>query len=280
MIWLSGIIKTFPARKGEEPFKAIDNVTLTINKGEFVSLLGPSGCGKSTLLNMIAGFEKPSEGEIEVNGIKVSQPGPDRVVVFQDHALFPWLTVLDNVAFGLRSKRISKKKQRETAMEYIKLVHLSRFADRYPHELSGGMKQRAALARALAMEPDILLMDEPFAALDEQTRLILHMELEDIWMKTGTTILFITHNIREAVMLSDRVLVMETRPGRIKEEFRVPALRPHDSSDPLIHEVESKIMTVLQDELEKVVREELGDEYHFKKDRILGAAGGDLGAGI
>ena len=204
MIEIKGVSKTFVQRLGGN-YQALDNITLTIEKGEFVSLLGPSGCGKSTVLNLVAGFDTQSDGIIQVNGKKVTGAGADRVVVFQEHGLFPWLTVLDNVAFGLKQKGIGKKERYELAMEQIKAVHLSRFADRYPHELSGGMKQRAAIARALAMDPEILLMDEPFAALDEQTRLILHKELEEIWMRTRKTILFITHNIREAVILSDRV---------------------------------------------------------------------------
>ncbi|MBE1447010.1 ABC transporter ATP-binding protein [Paenibacillus sp. OAS669] len=279
MIEITGVSKTFHQRTGGS-FTAIDNVSLTIQKGEFVSLLGPSGCGKSTLLNLVAGLEQAEQGSITVNGKPCKEPGPDRVVVFQEHALFPWLTVLDNVAFGLKQKGVGKKEREELAMEQIKSVHLSRFADRYPHELSGGMKQRAAIARALAMDPEILLMDEPFAALDEQTRLILHKELEDIWMRTRKTILFITHNIREAVILSDRVLVMSTRPGTIKKEFAVQAARPRDWSDPLLHHVENSIMDALADELEKVVKEEMGHEYSIKKNPLSGSAADSMGSGI
>ncbi|MFD0695551.1 ABC transporter ATP-binding protein [Paenibacillus sp. GCM10027628] len=279
MIEIKDVSKTFIQRIGGS-YKALDDVSLTIQKGEFVSLLGPSGCGKSTVLNLVAGFETISEGTIQVNGKKVTGPGADRVVVFQEHGLFPWLTVLDNVAFGLKQKGIGKKERHELAMEQIKAVHLSRFADRYPHELSGGMRQRAAIARALAMDPEILLMDEPFAALDEQTRLILHKELEEIWMRTRKTILFITHNIREAVILSDRVVVMSTRPGKIKKEFVVKAARPRDSADSVLHHVENSIMDALADELEKVVREETGDEYSIKKNDFSGTASDSLGGGI
>ncbi|MGO4496183.1 ABC transporter ATP-binding protein [Paenibacillus sp. 2RAB27] len=279
MIEIKGVSKTFVQRIGGS-YKALDDITLTIKKGEFVSLLGPSGCGKSTVLNLVAGFDTQSEGTIQVNGKKVTGAGADRVVVFQEHGLFPWLTVLDNVAFGLRQKGIPKEERHEMAMEQIKSVHLSRFADRYPHELSGGMKQRAAIARALAMDPEILLMDEPFAALDEQTRLILHKELEEIWMRTRKTILFITHNIREAVILSDRVLVMSTRPGTIKKEFTVKAARPRDSADSVLHHMEALIMDALADELEKVVREETGDEYSIKKNDFSGTASDSLGGGI
>ncbi|NOU75970.1 ATP-binding cassette domain-containing protein [Paenibacillus sp. LMG 31458] len=279
MIEIRGVSKTFVQRLGGS-YQALDNITLTIEKGEFVSLLGPSGCGKSTVLNLVAGFDTQSDGIIQVNGKKVTGAGADRVVVFQEHGLFPWLTVLDNVAFGLKQKGIGKKERYELAMEQIKAVHLSRFTDRYPHELSGGMKQRAAIARALAMDPEILLMDEPFAALDEQTRLILHKELEEIWMRTRKTILFITHNIREAVILSDRVFVMSTRPGTIKKEFAVKAARPRESADTVLHHVENSIMDALADELEKVVREETGDEYSIKKNDFSGTASDSLGGGI
>jgi NitT/TauT family transport system ATP-binding protein len=279
MITINNVNKSFSQRKGTT-YTALDQVSLTIKKGEFVSIVGPSGCGKSTLLNLIAGFEKVSSGTITVGGQKVMAPGADRIVVFQEHGLFPWLTVLDNVAFGLKQKGLSKKERYALAFEQIKAVHLSKFVDRYPHELSGGMKQRVAIARALVMDPDILLMDEPFAALDEQTRFILLKDLEEIWLETGKTILFITHNIREAVILSDRVIVMATQPGRVKKEFAVQAARPHQSGDPLIHALENKIMEALTDELEKVVREELGHEYSLKKNPISNSSADHMGVGI
>ncbi|OPH48843.1 nitrate/sulfonate/bicarbonate ABC transporter ATP-binding protein [Paenibacillus ferrarius] len=279
MIAINKVSKRYTQRKGST-YTALDEVSLTIQKGEFVSIVGPSGCGKSTLLNLIAGFEQASSGSIAVNGQKLTGPGADRIVVFQEHGLFPWLTVLDNVAFGLKQKGLAKKARYDLALEQIKAVHLSKFVDRYPHELSGGMKQRVAIARALVMDPDILLMDEPFAALDEQTRIILLKDLEEIWLKTGKTILFITHNIREAVMLSDRVLVMATQPGKIKKEFAVQAARPHEMGDPLIHALENKIMEALTDELEKVVREELGYEYSLKKNAISTSSADHMGVGI
>ncbi|TXK83715.1 ABC transporter ATP-binding protein [Paenibacillus sp. N3.4] len=279
MIIIDQVSKTFSQRKGSS-YTALDQVSLTIGKGEFVSVVGPSGCGKSTLLNLIAGFEQADSGTITVNGQKITKPGADRIVVFQEHGLFPWLTVLDNVAFGLKQQGLSKKERYVLAVEQIKAVHLSKFTDRYPHELSGGMKQRVAIARALVMDPDILLMDEPFAALDEQTRFILLKDLEEIWLKTGKTILFITHNIREAVILSDRVVVMATQPGRVKKQFTVQASRPHQHGDPLIHALEGKIMEALTDELEKVVREELGYAYSLKKDAVSHSAVDRMGAGI
>jgi NitT/TauT family transport system ATP-binding protein len=279
MIDISNITKAFDQRTGGT-FTALDDVSLRINRGEFVSIVGPSGCGKSTLLNLVAGLETAEIGSIQVNGRPVQGPGPDRVVVFQEHALFPWLTVLENVAFGLKQKGIGKKERESLAMEQIKNVHLGKFYDRYPHELSGGMRQRAAIARALAMDPEILLMDEPFSALDEQTRLILHRDLEEIWMRTRKTILFVTHNIREAVTLSDRVLVMSTRPGRIKKEFMIRASRPRNNTDSNLYHMERAIMEALADELEKVVKEEMGDEYSLAKNTLSGSSADHMGSGI
>ncbi|MFC5468110.1 ABC transporter ATP-binding protein [Cohnella suwonensis] len=279
MIRVEAVGKTFMQRDGAG-YTALEDIDFEIGKGEFVSILGPSGCGKSTLLNVVAGLERADSGRVEANGKEVAQPGPDRIVVFQDHALYPWLTVLENVAFGLKQKGIKKKERRERAMEQIRAVHLGKFADRYPHELSGGMKQRVAIARALVMDPEILLMDEPFAALDEQTRLLLHKELEQIWLNTRKTILFITHNIREAVTLSDRVLVMSTRPGRIKKEFRVRATRPREPGDSVLHHIESQIMDTLAAELEKVAKEEYGNDYTLEKSPLSHSAASNLGDGI
>lgn len=279
MIRVEGVGKTFAQRDGAG-YTALEDISFEIGKGEFVSILGPSGCGKSTLLNLVAGLERADRGRVEANGKEVTAPGPDRIVVFQDHALFPWLTVLENVAFGLKQKGIKKKERLERAMEQIRAVHLGKFADRYPHELSGGMKQRVAIARALVMDPEILLMDEPFAALDEQTRLLLHKELEQIWLNTRKTILFITHNIREAVTLSERVLVMSTRPGRIKKEFYVRATRPREPGDSVLHYIENQIMDTLAAELEKVAKEEYGNDYTLEKSPLSHSAASNLGDGI
>ncbi|WP_276356469.1 ABC transporter ATP-binding protein [Cohnella caldifontis] len=279
MIRVEGVGKSFAQRDGVV-YTALEDISFEVGRGEFVSILGPSGCGKSTLLNLVAGLERTDRGRVVAGGKEISAPGPDRIVVFQDHALFPWLTVLENVAFGLKQKGMKKKERRERAMEQIRTVHLSKFADRYPHELSGGMKQRVAIARALVMDPEILLMDEPFAALDEQTRLLLHKELEQIWMHTRKTILFITHNIREAVMLSDRVLVMSTRPGRIKKEYRVQAARPREPDDSVLRHIESRIMESLAAELEKVAKEEYGSDYGLENRALSHPAAAHLGDGI
>lgn len=279
MIRVEGVGKTFAQRPGES-YTALEDINFEIKQGEFVSILGPSGCGKSTLLGLVAGLEKADRGRVEAGGREVTAPGPDRIVVFQEHALYPWLTVLENVAFGLKQKGVKKNERRERAMEQIRAVHLGKFANRYPHELSGGMKQRVAIARALVMDPEILLMDEPFAALDEQTRLLLHKELEQIWLRTKKTVLFITHNIREAVMLSDRVLVMSTRPGRIMKEFHVQAARPREAGDSLLRHIEGQIMDTLAAELEKVAREEYGIDYVLEKNTLPRSVASNLGDGI
>ncbi len=204
---------------------ALGGVDLSINKGEFVSIVGPSGCGKSTFLDLVGGLSKPSEGSISIDGKPVTGPGLDRGIVFQQYALFPWRTAIENVEFGLENQKVEKKERAEIAKKYLSLVGLGGFEDRYPYELSGGMKQRVAIARALAYDPDILLMDEPFGALDAQTREILQGELLRIWEETHKTVLFITHSIDEAVFLSDKVAIMTARPGLIKKLVDIPISR-------------------------------------------------------
>lgn len=215
-ITIRNVTKTFPAREGGPEFRALDNVSLDIAPGEFVALVGPSGCGKSTLLDLVAGLAEPTSGELLLGGIPITGPGLDRGVVFQQYALFPWRTAQANIEFGLEIKGIGRRKRAERAREVLELVGLTRFAKHYPHELSGGMRQRVAIARSLAYEPEVLLMDEPYAALDAQTREALQSDLRDIWERTGTTILFITHGIDEAIFLGQRVAVMTSQPGRIK----------------------------------------------------------------
>jgi NitT/TauT family transport system ATP-binding protein len=205
---------------------AVEDVSLEIRNGEFVSILGPSGCGKTTLLNIVAGFITPTRGEILLNGRRIQGPGPDRGVVFQTFALFPWKTVLDNVGFGLKMRGVPKAERDRTAREYIALVGLAGFEDRYPHELSGGMQQRVGVARVLANDPELLLMDEPFASVDAQTRMTLQEELTRIWEDRRPTILFITHDVEEAVFLANRVIVLSARPGRVRETIEVPLPRP------------------------------------------------------
>lgn len=215
-ISLRGVTKSFSPR-GRTSLTALQDITFDVRAGEFLVLVGPSGCGKSTLLDLVAGLAKPSSGEILLDDRPITGPGLDRGVVFQQYALFPWRTAQANVEFGLEVKGFSRRERTRRAREVLELVDLTGFADRYPHELSGGMKQRVAIARSLAYEPEVLLMDEPYAALDAQTRESLQDELLDIWRRTGTTVLFITHSIEEAVYLGQRVAVMTSRPGRIKE---------------------------------------------------------------
>lgn len=240
--------------KDGDDLQVLDNINLAVNEGEFVSLLGPSGCGKSTLLSIVAGLTKETGGIIQLDSQKITKPGSDRGMVFQEAALFPWMTVLENVRFPLRKHNLSKKEQVETAKQYLKMVHLSRFLDHYPHELSGGMQQRVSIARALAMNPKVLLMDEPFGALDEQTRSIMHKELEKIWQETKKTILFVTHSIQEAIKLSDRIIVMGTRPGRIIADIQVDVDRPRQREE-TIH-LENQVMSILSGEIDKVMKEE------------------------
>jgi NitT/TauT family transport system ATP-binding protein len=220
------VTREFRARGKARGILALDGIDLRVPAGQFCLLLGPSGCGKSTLLNIIAGFIKPTTGKVLHEGREISGPDRRRTVVFQDYALFPWMTVQQNVEFGLKSQGIPSKERAEIARHFISLVHLNGFEDRYPHEISGGMKQRAAIARALAPNPDILLMDEPFGALDAQTRVLLQEEVARIRAETGKTVLFVTHSIEEAVFLGDRIVVMSARPGRIRAEYTVPLAHP------------------------------------------------------
>lgn len=276
---IENINKSFIDEKNEKNL-VLDNINLEIEKGSFVSIVGPSGCGKSTLLYLIAGLEKADQGEIAISGNNVTRPGPDRVVVFQEAGLFPWLTVLENVTYGLNLKKMPKDQAKEKALDVLKMVHLSRYVDAYPHQLSGGMKQRVAIARALVMEPDILLMDEPFSALDEQTRMVLHKELLEIWKKTKVTIFFVTHNIREAVLLSEKVIVFATRPGKIKDIITIPATKDGIMPDSVTLHTEQRILSILQEEIEKVLKEEMGDDYSFKTDHLHRNDSGDMGSHI
>ncbi|MFG1465034.1 ABC transporter ATP-binding protein [Xanthobacter sp. DSM 24535] len=229
-ISLRHISKFFVTPDEEEAVTALDDVSCEISAGEFFCIIGPSGCGKSTLLHTIAGFSKPSEGEALRNGQPIAGPGPDRTVIFQEYGLFPWMTVHENIEFGLRAKGMGKAKRKEIVDYYVDLVNLNQFAGRYPHEISGGMKQRVSIARALAPDPDAVLMDEPFAALDSLTRDLLQEEILRIWERAGKTFVLITHNIEEAVFLGDRVMVMTARPGRVKAMVEINLPRPRDPS--------------------------------------------------
>ena len=227
---LESIVKEFPIRGTRESLLVLDHADLSIEAGEFVVLLGPSGCGKSTLLNLVAGFMRPTLGRMLHDGVEITRPDRRRTVVFQDYALFAWMTVQRNVEFGLKAQGMPEGKRAELARRFLSLVRLSGFEDRYPHEISGGMKQRAAIARALAPDPDVLLMDEPFGALDAQTRVLLQEEVARISAEAGKTVLFVTHSIEEAVFLADRIVVMSAHPGRIRATYRVSLPRPRSST--------------------------------------------------
>jgi sulfonate transport system ATP-binding protein len=277
MIELAGVSKQFTSRRGTH--HALADVHLHIEPGQFVCLVGPSGCGKSTLLNLIAGLERADAGSIAVDGKAVAGPGPDRSVMFQDSALFPWLTVRKNVEFGLEMARWPRADWNARIEQYLKKVHLWRFRDAFVHELSGGMRQRVALARALAPEPRVLLMDEPFAALDAQTRDVLHDELTEIWRATGKTVVFVTHNVREAVRLGDRVVLLATRPGRVKHDFKIDLARPRELEGDVAYYV-GRIMKELKVEVEKVMREEIDDAWQPTPGAVPPGTGGGMGGGI
>ena len=246
---IEGVEKTFSSR--QQSVQALSPINLEVAAGEFVCLLGPSGCGKSTLLSIIAGLEPASSGEIRADGRKIQGPGPERVLLFQEAALFPWLDVQHNIEFGLLQSGVKVRERAGIAQSFIELVHLQGFAKSYVHQLSGGWRPRGALARALAIDPAILLMDEPFGALDALTRDRLHAELEAIWSRTGKTILFVTHNVREAVALGDRVLVFSPRPGRIVREFRVDLPRPRLLEDHALVDLAAEVLAVLKETIEE-----------------------------
>jgi len=230
ILTIRGLTKRFAVGDGE--VEALAPIDLTIPKGEFVCMIGASGCGKSTLLRIIAGFEDPTTGSVAMYGKPITGPGSDRGMVFQDYALFPWMTVRENISFGPRQRQLPREETARIADEFVRMVGLERFAERYPNQLSGGMKQRVAIARVLANDASILLMDEPFGALDALTREQLQNELLQIWKRTGVTTIFVTHSVEEAVLLADRVLVMSAGPGRIESDFRIDLARPRDVSSP------------------------------------------------
>lgn len=254
-VGLSEICLSYRTQSGER-LLALDHINLQVRAGEFLCIVGPSGCGKSTLLHLIAGLHSQTSGQVLVDGRPVDGPGTDRILIFQEHGLFPWLTVAENVEFGMKMKGVAKAERLEKMRHYLRLVHLAKFEKSYIHQLSGGMRQRVAIARALATEPDVLLMDEPFAALDAQTRDLLHDELERIWNETGRTIIFVTHNVREAVRLGDRVVLLTFRPGRVKSEFPISLARPRSLEDPEVALAARDVLDELRDEINRSLEAE------------------------
>jgi NitT/TauT family transport system ATP-binding protein len=267
-------------RANTGPVEILRQASLEVKAGEFVCLLGPSGSGKSTILNLIAGLSRPTSGCVRHAGKEVAGPGPDRAVVFQDAALFPWLTLRQNVEFPLKLQGLAPAARAARSEELLRLVHLWRFGDRHPHELSGGMRQRGSIARALATDPAVLLMDEPFAALDAQTREILQGEVERIWSSTRKTVVFVTHNVREAVRLADRVVLMGTRPGRILHDEIVDLPRPRAANDARVAALAGSIGRRIASEVEKVAREEADDAWVAPGVRAEGDPRRNLGRGI
>jgi len=256
MVEIHGVAKSFQktVKQSTSEVRALADVNFSVRENEFLSIIGPSGCGKTTLLKMIDGLIPCDSGEIVINGKKVSAPGPDRAVVFQTFALLPWRTVLANVEFSLELRQIPKAERTQTARNYLKRFGLEEFENHYPHELSGGMQQRAGLARALAVNPMILLMDEPFGSVDAQTRQLLQEELLELWQRERKTVIFITHSMDEAVYLSDRVVVMTPRPGRVAEILDVPLARPRSADevrrDPKFVELTNYIWNTLKKAME------------------------------
>ena len=249
MLIVDGLGKRYSSLGADTP--ALVDINLKIQEGEFICLLGPSGCGKSTLLKIIAGLIPATSGKIIIDGKVIDGPGPERAVVFQDYALFPWMSVRDNVEFGLEARKLAPAARKEISDKLLGVVGLTDFADRYPHHLSGGMKQRVSIARALAVNPSLLLMDEPFGALDAQTRQSLQDELLRIWREYRKTVIFVTHSIEEAIYLSDRIVVMTARPGRIKEVVSIDEARPRDMTNEAMNLRQRQVRAVLNEEIER-----------------------------
>lgn len=254
-ILINNVQKVFKTPGGD--VTALKDINLTVKQGEFVCLLGPSGCGKSTLLNAVAGFQPPSAGEIVIEGKNILTPGPDRGMVFQEYALFPWMTVAQNIAFGLQIQKKEKAEIDLTVNQLLDLLHLKDFRDRFPKDLSGGMRQRVAIARVLALDSPIMLMDEPFGALDALTRRNLQDELLRIWEKLNKTILFVTHSIEESIYLADRIVVMTYRPGTIKRDQYVTMPRPRDPSSHEFNELKRELGRLVMEEQQRHAADEL-----------------------
>lgn len=249
MLSISNLRKVFTKGRGETELLAINDFSLEVKEGEFVCLLGPSGCGKTTLLRIVAGLDSETDGTILINGKRIIGPGSDRGMVFQEFGLFPWRTVRRNIEFGLELRKVPTKERQAISQKYIELVGLRGFENAHPYELSGGMKQRVGIARALANNPTVLLMDEPFGALDAQTRNLMQKELLRIWSETKKTVLFVTHSVDEACYLADRIVVMTARPGSIKEIFSIDWPRPRDRASVEFATLRKKILAELEQEV-------------------------------
>jgi NitT/TauT family transport system ATP-binding protein len=259
---------------------ALQDVSLTCKPGEFVVVVGPSGCGKSTLLNIAAGMLHADRGTARIDGREITAPGPDRAVVFQEHGLFPWLTAAQNVGFGLKMRGMPREERESRIRQALEMVHLSHSGNKLIHELSGGMRQRVAIARALVLDPAVLLMDEPFAALDAQTRTLMHEQLQDLWASTRKTILFVTHSVGEAVRLADRVIVLHAHPGRVRKEIRIELAHPRDFDSRDVTEIARHVRTEIEDEVNRVNQAMAADYWKPEKPGDLADIAGDVGSGI
>jgi len=259
---MSKVTKSFD---GKESILVLDKIDLQIRDGEFICLLGPSGCGKSVLLWLLAGFEKPTKGKILIYNNQLQNPSKERIMIFQDYALFPWRTVKGNIEIGLEAEPLSKQSKEKSVLKYLKMIRLTKFKNWPIHKLSGGMQQRVALARALVANPKILLMDEPFAALDSQHRAIMRKELIRIWKETKKTILFVTHSISEAIYLADRIYVLTSRPAKVKEEIEVGLPRPRDPFHRRFVNLKKKINKLMIKEVEDTYQRELAGDYPLIK---------------
>lgn len=267
-------------RKDIGKIPVLDDISFEVKDGEFACVVGPSGCGKSTLLNIIAGLIKPDKGSVCVDGSCVFKPSSERAIIFQEPTLFPWMTILENVLFSLKLKTLKRQEKQEIAINFLKKVHLGKFINAYPHELSSGMKQRVAIARALAMDPEIFLMDEPFGLVDDQTRFMLHYEIQQIFNEAKKTVLFVTSSIEEAVCLSDKLFVFSGRPGKILYEQLVNFPHPRRETDPKLAFLQDNISRILEKEFEKVAKEEMDIEYVITKDGVLVPFDRNLGSNI
>ncbi len=258
----------------------LQNVSLNCRPGEFVVVVGPSGCGKSTLLNISAGMLKADEGRALIDGRPIKAPGPDRAVVFQEHGLFPWLSTEDNVAFGLKMRGVPRSERDDRVHQALQMVHLTHSAKKLIHQLSGGMRQRVAIARALILDPAVLLMDEPFAALDAQTRTLMHEQLQEIWQSTRKTILFVTHSVGEAVRLADRVVVLHAHPGRVRREIPIDLPHPRDFDSRAVNDVVRHVRTEIEDEVNRVNKQLAEDFWRPEKPDDMVGPDRNVGGGI
>ncbi len=258
----------------------LDNVSLDCPAGEFVVVVGPSGCGKSTLLNIVAGMIRADAGGVILDGKPITRPGPDRAMVFQEHGLFPWLSARDNIAFGLKMAGILGSQRDDRVAAALRMVHLTHSGDKFIHELSGGMQQRVAIARALVLDPAVLLMDEPFAALDAQTRTLMHEQLQAIWNQTRKTVLFVTHSVGEAARLADRIIVLSAHPGRVRRVFPVHLPHPRPIDHPEMSDLITRVRREIEDEVNRIHALEHADHWQPEKPGDLDRGPVDLGGGI